>query len=59
LLVHGEDREYHQSKIEVVKFDGTNNFEMWRYEVMNALTTSNLKDALLLGRKPEESSDKD
>ena len=33
-------------KIDVVKFDGTNNFGMWRCEVMNALTTSNFEDTL-------------
>ena len=48
----------HQSKIDVVKFDGTNNFGMWRCDVMNVLTTSNLDDAILLERMPEESSDK-
>jgi len=48
----------HQSKIDVVKFDGTNNFGMWRCEVLDALTASNLKDALLLERKPEETSEK-
>jgi len=36
----------HQSKIDVVKFDGMNNFGIWRYKVMDALTTSNLEDAL-------------
>ena len=37
----------HQSKIDVVKFDGTNNFDMWRYEVMDALNVQNLEDKLL------------
>ena len=36
----------HPLKIDVVKFDGTNNFRMWRCEVMDALTTSNLEDTL-------------
>ena len=49
----------HQSEINVVKFDGTNNFNMWRCEVLDALTASNLEDALLLERKPEENSEKD
>ena len=35
------------TKIDVVKFDGTNNFEMWRCEVMDALTTSNLEDTMI------------
>jgi len=40
-------------KIDVVKFDGKNNFGMWRCDVMDALTTSNLKDTLRLEKKPE------
>jgi len=46
-------------KIDAVKFDGTNNFRMWRRKVMDALTTSNLKDTLQLKEKPEETSEKD
>jgi len=49
----------HQAKINVAKFDGSNNFGIWRCEVMDALTTLNLKDALLLENKPEEISEKD
>ena len=49
----------HKSKIDVVRFEGTNNFGMWRYEVMDALMTSNLEDALLLERKLEETFKKD
>ena len=49
----------HQSKINVVKFDGTNNFDMWRCEMMDALTASNLKDSLLCEKKSEETSQKD
>ena len=41
----------HQSKINVMKFDGTNNFDVWRCEVMDAL---NLKDTLLLQEKRAE-----
>jgi len=44
-------------KIDVVKFDGTNNFEMWRCEVMDALTASNLEDTLRLKEKLEETSE--
>ena len=33
-------------KIDVVKFDGKNNFGMWRCEVMDALMASNLEDTL-------------
>ena len=41
----------HPLKIDVVKFDGKNNFEMWRYEVMDALTASNLEDTLRLEKR--------
>ena len=46
-------------KIDMVKFDGTNIFEMWRCEVMNALTASNFEDIIRLKEKPEETSEKD
>ena len=36
----------HPLKINVVKFDGKNNLVMWRYEVMDTLTVSNLEDTL-------------
>jgi len=32
----------HPMKIDVVKFDGTNNFRMWRCEVIDTLTVINL-----------------
>ena len=44
-------------KIDVVKFDGTNNFRIWRCEVMDAITTSNIEDALRLEEKSEEISE--
>ena len=47
------------TNIDIVKFDGTNNFDMWRCEVMDVLTTSNLKDSLCLKEKPAETSEKD
>jgi len=37
-----------QSKIDVLKFDGTENFGMWRCEVMDKLNVQNLKVTLLL-----------
>jgi len=43
----------HPLKIDVVKFDGKNNFGMWGCEVMDALTTSNFEDTLRLEKKPE------
>ena len=49
----------HPMKINVVKFDGMNNFEMWRCEMMYALMTSNLEDTLRLKEKPEETFEKD
>jgi len=45
-------------KIDVVKFDGNNNFKIWRCEVMDALTTSNLEDTLRLEENLEETSEK-
>ena len=41
----------HQSKIDVVKFDGMNNFGMWRSKVMNVFNVQNLEDALFLQEK--------
>ena len=49
----------HQLKIDVVKFDGTNNFGVWRCEVMDALAVSSLKDSVLYEKKSEEISKKD
>ena len=46
-------------KIDVVKFDSMNNFGIWKYEVMDPLTTSNLKDSLHLEEKLEKTSKKD
>jgi len=31
-------KNYHHTKINVVKFDGTNNFGLWRCEVLDTLT---------------------
>ena len=39
--------------------DGMDNFDIWRCEVMDALTSSNLKDALRLEKKPNEILKKD
>ena len=41
----------HALKIDVVKFDGKNNFGMWRCEVMDVPTTLNLDDTLRLEKK--------
>ena len=45
------------SRIEVVKFNGTNNFGMWRCEVMDALNAQNLEDTLLLEKKKDTTTD--
>ena len=47
------------TKIDVVKFDGMNNFGMWRCEIIDAMTASNLEDSLCLEEKPEETSEKE
>ena len=49
----------HPLKIDVVKFDGKNSYGMWRCEVMDALTISNLEDTLRLEKKPEATSEQD
>ena len=36
----------HPLRIDVVKFNSTNSFGMWRCEVIDALTASNLEDIL-------------
>jgi len=48
----------HQSKIDVVKFDGINNFSMWKCEVMDVLNAQNLEDTLLLQEKSADILDK-
>jgi len=47
----------HPLKIDVVKFDGKNNFGMWRCEVMDALTASNLEDTLQLEKEHNATSE--
>ena len=49
---------HHSSKIDVVKFDGTGNFGMWRCEVLDALNAQNLEDTLELDAKPTDLDDK-
>ena len=39
-------------KIDVVEFDGTNNFGLWRCEVMDALNAQNLEDTLEFQERP-------
>jgi len=46
-------------RIDVVKFDGKNNFSMWRCEVMDALTISNLEDTLRLKKKCDSTTEED
>ena len=45
-------------KINMVKVDGMNNFDMWRCEVIDALNGQNLEDTLLLQEKLAETSEK-
>ena len=49
----------HPLRIDVVKFDDKNNFGMWRCEVMDALTTSNLEDTLRLEKKRDSTTEED
>jgi len=51
-------QNFHHIKINVVKFDGTNNFGLWRCEVLNALNAQNLKGVLELQEKPTEMKEK-
>ena len=44
---------YHMN-IDVVKFDGTNNFRLWRCGVMDTLNAQNLKDTLELQERLAE-----
>ena len=46
-------------KIDVVKFDGKNNFGVWRCEVMDALTVSNLEDTLRVEKKRNSTTEED
>ena len=48
----------HPLRIDVVKF-GKNNFSMWRCEVMDTLTTSNLEDTLRLEKKRDSTTEED
>jgi len=40
----------HPMKIDVIKFDGKNNYRMWRCGVMDALTSSNIEDTTFGGK---------
>jgi len=46
-------QNYHHTKINVVKFDSTNNFRLWRCEMLDALNAQNLKDILELQERPK------
>jgi len=48
----------HHMKIDVVKFDGTNNFGLWRCEALDALNAQNLKDTLELQERVAEVEEK-
>ena len=51
-------QNYHHTKIDVVKFQGTNNFELWSCKMLDALNAQNLDDALELQERPEETEEK-
>ena len=44
----------HSMKIDVEKFNGTNNFGLWRCEVLDALNAQNLEDTLELDGKTDD-----
>jgi len=46
-------------RIDVVKFDGRINFDMWRWEVMDAPIASNLEDTLRLEKKRDSTTEED
>ena len=48
----------HHMKIDLVKFDDTNNFGLCRCEVMDTLNAHNLKNTLELQERPAEVDDK-
>ena len=45
-------------RIDVVKFDSKNNFDMWRCEVMDVLTVSNLENTQRLEKKCDSTTKK-
>jgi len=55
----GKSMNSYPLRIDVVKFNDRNNFGMWRFEVMDSLTTSNLKDTLRLEKKRESTTEED
>jgi len=55
----GKSMNPHPLRIDVVKFNDTNNFDMWRCEVMDALTASNLEDTLRLEKKRASTTEED
>ena len=46
-------------RIDVVKFDGQNNFGIWRCEVIDALMVSNLEDTLQLEKNRNSTTEDD
>ena len=53
----GKSVNPHPLRVDVVKFNGKNNFGMWRCEVMDALMTSNLEDTLRLEKKRDSTTE--
>ena len=57
-LVVKNIQNVHHMMIDVVMFDGTNNFGLWRDEIMDTLNAQNLEDTLELQERPTEVDDK-
>ena len=55
----GKSVNPHPLRIDVVKFNDKNSFGMWRCEVMDALTASNIEDTLRLEKKRDSTTEKD
>jgi len=48
----------HHMKIDVVKFDGTNNFKLWRCEIIDVVNAQNLENTLELQERLAEVDEK-
>ena len=55
----GKSMNPHPLRIDMVKFNGTNNFGMWRCEVMDALTASDLENTLRLEKKSDSTTEEE
>jgi len=53
-FLYSKEQNVNHMKTDVVKFDGTNDFDLWRCEVLDALNAQNLENTLLLQERPME-----